>query len=406
VKTLSLVPQSSSGWNLDGVHRRNLSAVLNIVRSSGAVTRAELARVTGLNRSTIGALVAELVELRLVDEGGTDAVHQIGRPSHVITPGGRTVALAVHPSLDAVTISLVGLDGQVIKRVRYETVGTLGVNEVVNVVAAVVAGMRDELESAYSCLGVGLAVPGLVRSGDGLVDLASRMGWRRAPLAQMLGEALRMPVVAASDAVAGAMAETTFGVGAGVGNLVYLEGSGTGIRGAVISNGALLAGERGYAGELGHTLVKTGGAPCACGAEGCLDAEVQLSDLVEAMGLPAGSGPRADDELAEMLASPGLPAGLRHVVDDQLDLLAVTVRNAVNLFNPQLIVLGGFLGVLHQTDPSRLENAVAWSAMRGSRDSVRIVRSSSGGDLVAVGAAQLVFAPIVNDPSLVRAAAG
>ena len=132
----------SRGNNLDDVRRNNLSTVLKLVNAAGSLTRAELTRATGLNRSTIGALVAELVSLGLVTESEPDTKRQVGRPSLVIAPGRHTVALAVNPELDAVSIALVALGGQVVKRIRYSTVRIPEVDEVVNIVAAVVAGMR------------------------------------------------------------------------------------------------------------------------------------------------------------------------------------------------------------------------------------------------------------------------
>ncbi len=394
------VRAAARGNNLDDVRRNNLSAVLNLVHSSGAVTRAQLTRDTGLNRSTIGALVGELVSLRLVDETEPDTTNQVGRPSLMIKPGRRAVALAVNPELDAVTIGLVALGGQVLKRIRYDTVRVPSVEEVVNIVSAVVAGMRDELDTSYRTIGVGLAVPGLVRASDGLVNLAPHLGWQHAPLSEMLGRSLRLPVYAANDAAVGALGESLFGAGRGVRNLVYLNGGASGIGGGVVSNGVLLTGESGYAGELGHTLVNSDGLPCYCGANGCLETEVKRQPLLDALDLAPHRVDDLDDVLRERLADPAGPAPeLVALVHRQLDFLAVTLRNAVNLFNPQLIVLGGFLGSLFDAAPERLQGAVARSAMLGSRETARISRSSLGRDLLMMGAAQLAFAPLLADPA-------
>jgi predicted NBD/HSP70 family sugar kinase len=394
------VRSGARGNNLDDVRRNNLSAVLNLVHTTGAVTRAQLTRETGLNRSTIGALVGELVSLQLVDETEPDTTNQVGRPSLMIKPGRRTVALAVNPELDAVTIGLVALGGQVIKRIRYDTVRVPSVEEVVNIVSAVVAGMRDELETTYKTIGVGLAVPGLVRAGDGLVNLAPHLGWQHAPLSEMLEQSLRLPVHAANDAAVGALGESIFGSGRGVRNLVYLNGGASGIGGGVVNNGVLLTGESGYAGELGHTLVNSNGVLCHCGAYGCLETEVKRQALLDALDLPVNRVEELDEVLRERLADPAGPdPELVALVHRQLDFLSVTIRNAVNLFNPELIVLGGFLGSLYESAPERLEGAVKRSAMLGSGETARITRSSLGRDLLVVGAAQLAFAPLLADPA-------
>ncbi|SDZ25653.1 ROK family protein [Herbiconiux ginsengi] len=394
------VRSGARGNNLDDVRRNNLSAVLNLVHTTGAVTRAQLTRETGLNRSTIGALVGELVNLQLVEETEPDTTNQVGRPSLMIKPARRTVALAVNPELDAVTIGLVALGGQVIKRIRYDTVRVPSVEEVVNIVSAVVAGMRDELETNYKTIGVGLAVPGLVRAGDGLVNLAPHLGWHHAPLSEMLEQSLRLPVHAANDAAVGALGESIFGSGRGVRNMVYLNGGASGIGGGVVNNGVLLTGESGYAGELGHTLVNSNGELCHCGAYGCLETEVKRQALLDALGLPVNRVEELDEVLRARLADPaGADPELVALVNRQLDFLSITIRNAVNLFNPELIVLGGFLGSLYESAPERLEGAVARSAMLGSGDTARITRSSLGRDLLVVGAAQLAFAPLLADPA-------
>jgi len=390
----------SRGNNLDDVRRSNLSTVLGLVHTSGSITRAELTRETGLNRSTVGALVAELVSLRLVDEIEPDTKRQVGRPSLVITPGRRTVALAVNPELDAVSIALVALGGQVIKRIRYDTLRIPGADEVVNIVGAVVSGMRDELDTNYSTIGVGVAVPGLVRAADGLVNLAPHLGWHDEPLSERLAAALRMPVHAANDASAGALAESTFGAGRGVQNMIYLNGGASGIGGGVVNGGSLLTGLNGYAGELGHTLVNSNGALCHCGARGCLETEVTRSELLEALDLPVARATELDDVLRARFADPaGVDPALAALVDRQADYLAITLRTIVNLFNPELIVLGGFLGSLFEVAPERIVAPVQRSAMMGARDSVRITRSALGADLLAIGAAQLAFAPVLADPA-------
>ncbi|MFZ4894876.1 ROK family transcriptional regulator [Plantibacter sp. Mn2098] len=393
----------TKGNNLDDVRRNNLAAVLGLVHTGGAVSRAQLTRETGLNRSTVGALVAELVNLRLVDEAEPTTTKQVGRPSPVIMPSTRTVALAVNPELDAVTIGLVGLGGRIIKRIRYDTIRIPSVEEVVNIVSAVVAGMRDELDAHYDTVGIGLAVPGLVRAGDGVVTLTPHLGWRNEPLSQMLQDAIGLPVFAANDASVGVVAERIFGAGRGVEDLVYLNGGASGIGGGIVSDGRLLRGVNGYAGELGHTLVNSAGVVCHCGATGCLETEVRREPLLQALGLDPTEGDQLEGALLAAYADPDRVAPeIAAVVDRQLAYLGVALRNIVNVFNPKLVILGGFLGALSEIAPERIEHAVATSAMMGPRDDVSTVRAALGRDLLIVGAAELAFAPILADPASVE----
>ena len=358
----------------------------------------ESTRTTGLNRSTIAALVAELASLGLVLEGAPDPTNLVGRPSSTVLPNPATVAVTVHPELDAVVVGLVALGGSVVRRIRYETVRVPTAQEVVYIVSAIVEGMRTELTTTFRTVGIGLAIPGLVRTSDGMVSTAPHLGWTDEPVARMLEQATGYPVVSANDATIGAIAESAFGAGRGVDELIYLNGGASGIGGGVVMAGTLLGGAFGFAGELGHTLVNSAGVQCHCGAIGCLETEVSRGPLLEACSLGASQADQLDDVLSDRyLDTPTV----RELVDRQIGFLGIALRGAINMFNPELIVLGGFLGSLYRAAPDLLERAAFSSAMLGSRDGVRIERAQLGGDILTVGAAELVFAPLLTDPTSV-----
>lgn len=388
------------GSNLDQVRRRNLSAVLRMVHTHGSPSRAWITRETGLNRSTVAGLVAELVERRLVSESVPDQTNQVGRPSRTILPSATTVALTVHPELDSVTVGLVSLGGRVVRRVRYDTVRVPSAQEVVNIVSAIVAGMRGELDSGFRTVGLGLAVPGLVRGGDGVVSLAPHLLWRDEPLAAMLSEATGFRVDAANDATVGAIAESTFGAGSGVRDMIYLNGGASGIGGGIISDGILLTGASGFAGELGHTLVNSDGAPCHCGSIGCLETEVARAELLEVLGLAPQESERLEDVLLAHYSSGRAPdEGVARLVDRQVRFLGIGLAGAANLVNPSLIVLGGFLGSLYRAAPEALARAVHDSAIPGLRDSVSLAPARLGANILMIGAAELAFSRLLADPA-------
>lgn len=389
-------PSVTRGNNLDVVRRHNLSVVLTLVHSHGSASRAELTRATGLNRSTVAALVAELVQLGYVKETEPDATNQVGRPSLIIEPSDRLVAITVYPELDGVTIGLVGLGHRVLRRVRHDNVRVPTAREVVNIVSAVVAGMRSELDAGFTVAGIGLAVPGLVGVSDGVVSLAPHLDWHDEPIAEMLGDATGYPVRAVNDASAGAIAESRFGAGRGVDDMIYVNGGVTGIGGGIITGGSLLGGTSGFAGELGHTLVNSNGKLCHCGARGCLETEVRRAPLIEALGIT-----RADQlEAALRSEYDGTPsAAVAAVVDGQLTALAIALSQFVNLFNPKLIVLGGFLGILFEVAGDRLTADIRSRAMIGSRDTVELARSTLGADLLLIGAAEIALADVLADPA-------
>lgn len=387
----------TAGTNLDTVRRNNLAAVLGMVHREGPLARSALTQATGLNRSTIGALVAELVELGLVTERDPETSNRVGRPSPVVAADGRVVAIAVNPEVDAVTVGIVGLDASVRRRVRFPTGHVPTAQEAAAIASAVVDGLRPELAHASRVVGVGVAVPGLVREEDGVVRLAPHLEWAEEPFAAELAAATGYPVVAANDASLGANAERLFGAGRGASDLVYLNGGASGIGGGVIAGGRPLTGISGYAGELGHTLVNSAGVRCHCGAIGCLETEVSQRALLRVLGLTAADG----DELARALQA-ATAAGDEAVaaeVERQLGFLATTLRNATNVFDPERIVLGGFLGSLHALAPERLPRLVAEQALAAAAETLTIVRAELGSDILLIGAAELAFAPLLASPA-------
>lgn len=393
------VIQTGSGSNNDQVRRHNLSVVLGLSHRTGGLSRAQLTKSTGLNRSTIADLVGELVDRRLVVEVDPDSSGQVGRPSLIVRPNPRAVALAINPEIDAITIGVVGLGGTVLKRVRCTAPVNMSAKEAVEICSAVIISMRSELDTRYLTVGIGVAVPGLVRERDGVVRLAPHLGWVDEPLAQMLNDATGYPVVAANDASLGALAESTFGSGRDVSDLIYLNGGASGIGGGVIAGGVSLAGITGYAGEFGHTLVNSAGVLCHCGAVGCLETEVSRAPLLELVGLSDADA----DELELALTASGSPA-VRAEVERQLSYLAIALRNAINVLNPRLIVLGGFLGSLYAVAPEHLDHILAHQPLMAARQEVTITRTQLASDLLMIGAAELAFESILSDPASARSA--
>jgi predicted NBD/HSP70 family sugar kinase len=378
----------------DTSRRNSLSLLLSILHHHGVLSRAELTRRSGFNRSTISALIGQLTELGMVYESAPSGEQGVGRPSPEVHADQALAALAVNPEVDAVTIGLVGLGGNVIKKIRFQTEHIPTAREAVNIAAAVVAGMRTELDTSYRITGVGIAVPGLVSTKEGVVRLAPHLRWENEPIAAMLTDAIGFPSRAANDASLGAQAEFIFGAGAGLGNLIYLNGGASGIGGGIIANGRLLTGAGGYAGELGHTFVRTDGQPCHCGARGCLETEVAQSRLFELLGLSGGDV----DQLEEALKIATDPDVHLEVLR-QLGYLAIALRNVVNVFNPEAIVLDGFLGVIHALFPKELGSAVASEPMAGPAAQVLVSRAALGSDLLMIGAAELAFASLLADPA-------
>ncbi|MGW9629517.1 ROK family transcriptional regulator [Agromyces sp. NPDC055520] len=387
------------GSTLDDVRRRNLAQVLRLVHHRGPVSRSEITKATGLNRSTVGALVADLDDRGLVVETHAVPTKRIGRPSPMVNASPTTVAIAVNPEIDATEVAVVTLGGRVLRRVRHkhERIPTPG--EFVNTVTAIIAGMRPELDAGFRTLGIGVAVPGLVRGDDSVVVLAPHLGWRDAEVARLLSEATGFPVSAANDANVGVGAEAAFGAGRDLDSIVYLNGGASGIGGAIAVGGTLLGGHAGHSGEFGHTLVESQGTPCHCGAVGCLETEVRRDRLLDSVGLDSSRVGELTGALIAAWGSRGSPGGAE--LRRQLDYFGVALRGIVNGLNPHCVVLGGFLGTIWKVvGEAEIKRSIG-ETLPGGLEDLTLRHAALGDEILLVGAAELVFRPVIEDPTLV-----
>ena len=387
------------GNNLDSVRRNNLSIVLDIVNRQGAVARAGVTRATGLNRSTVAAIVGRLVELRLVVESEPETPASVGRPSPMINPDPACVAIAVNPELDAVTVAIVGLGGRVIARLRNPVDHAITAAETGEIVGRMLRTLQPEL-ATKRVMGLGVAVPGLVRASDGLVRWAPHLDWTDEPIATILQTSTGYRTFVSNDASVGAVAEHIFGAGIGVGDMIYLNGGASGIGGGVIASGVLLGGAGGFAGEFGQNRPGIRSAADRTTTDGTLEDEVSRSRLLAAVALE-----EADETTLALALDGSADAAVLDELSRQARVLSVALSNAVNVLNPELIVLGGFLAAVLRSDPDGLAALVAAQSTGPSAEGVSIVPAALGADLMLIGAAQLVFDELVADPEAYATAA-
>lgn len=373
----------SAGTRGDGIRRANLSLVLRTVHREGPRSRAALTEATGLNRSTIADLVGELQRGGLVIERASDTQGRVGRPSPIVAPDPRVVAVAANPEVDALDLAAIALDGTILVRERLDQRALLTPERTAEIIAERMAAWRRGPLADARITGVGVAVPGPVRASDGLVREAPHLGWIDAPLSQLVTDATTLPAHVGNDAALGALAEYLFGAARGAHDVVYLNGGASGIGGAVIVGGTPLGGAGGYAGEFGQNRPGIVDIADRRAADGVLEDEVSRAHLLAAAALDGGD----DAALARALAS--IPDVSE--VDRQRRILATALANAANVLNPAVIVLGGFLAVLAARDLAGLDAAVRAQTIPACAEGLRLAVAELGEDRLLVGAAEAVF---------------
>ncbi|WP_278256903.1 ROK family protein [Nocardioides convexus] len=243
--------------------------------ADGPASRADLARSSGLTRVTVSDLVAESIGEGLLEELGAPVETRVGKPPTLVglVPDAKQV-VAIDLSVDDQVVGAVlTLAGEVVLRDARPLDGRRGAEA-----AALVEEFAADLagRSSRPLLGVAVATPGVV-SPEGVVLDAPNLGWRDVPLAETLGATLDLPVYVANDANTAVMGEYTFG-GGGEGGLLLLRLS-TGVGAGLVLGGAVLHGNGGAAGEIGHVQVDPAGETCGCGRPGCLETFVAVPRL-------------------------------------------------------------------------------------------------------------------------------
>lgn len=390
-----------TGLGHEELRRNNMSQLLTRVHVSGPTSRAALTRELGLNRSTIGDLAGSLAELGLVTEAVSAVAGRSGRPSLVVAPRTDNAVVGVDLGVDRIAVALVALGGEVLQ--RRERPHQRGEHDAEHVVESVAQMVSDLLAGhrGIRCLGIGVAVPGTVSSDHGTVRFAPNLGWADAPFSSMLAQRVGLPVTTGNDANLGVLAEHVRGAARGHDDVAYLSGS-VGIGGGFLVGGTLLSGAHGYAGEIGHILVDGNGPRCRCGNIGCWEMKVGENQLLTRAGRLPGGGPAGVVEVIE--AARGGEARARDAVTDVADWIGVGLRAVINLFNPEVIVLGGALAQVWEDQRDRIDAVLdRWSLM-SPRGDVIIRASQFGQDSPLLGAAELAFAPVLANPMSVDAA--
>ncbi|MET7418611.1 ROK family protein [Dactylosporangium sp. NPDC005555] len=382
----SQIPQRSTPTQ-DSVRRQNLGALLRYVHVSGDTSRAELTSQLGLNRSTIGALTADLAGAGLIDEGVPLETGRAGRPSLVVRPrSSRVYGYALSIEVDRLRAARVGLGGKILDSRELPRPRGTAVRDTLATLAGFIDDMRRTGSAAGSAdavfVGSGIAVSRMMRHADGVV----RMLPPGAALDAADDLGLDRPPVAGNVADLAALAEHTRGAAAGLDNVIYLHGDAS-ISAGIIAGGRRVTGHGGHGGEVGHMVVDPQGLACGCGSRGCWETEIARHVSLDRDAVTACVE-------AARLGDPSARDAVRRAAD----WLGFGVANLVNIFNPTAVVFGGALRALYLAGAAHVRGRLSTTALPACRDHVRLRTPLLGDDAPLVGAAELAFERLLADP--------
>ena len=371
----------------------NRMAIVRAVQQGAGLSRADLAKATGLTKSTVGLLVQDLIDSGWLLESDVQATGAIGRrPTPLGLDGRRLAMIGADVSLEGLSVLAVSLTGEVLEAASEPLPGRRP-EDVLPRLAVLVAGAVAKMRSAGRfLLGVGVGVPGAVLDHQGTVKLAPNLGWRDYSFHAVFSAELAasgvadLPILVQNDYDVAVLGEYEFGEAPLPDPLIYL-GLGVGVGAGVVVRGRLFLGADGFAGEVGHSILQVEGPVCSCGRRGCAEA------FIGQRAVSTRISGRADDLLTvdtirQLLDRNDESAHLS--VRRAGHYLGVLIKNLWTSFNPGRVVIGGPLCDLG----SPLLDA-AFSCLEGfSRDcslplpELRLARFGSRS--VGMGAAALV----------------
>ncbi|MGW2553265.1 ROK family protein [Streptomyces sp. NPDC001635] len=376
-----------------GMRRRNLARVMHTVSAEGPLSRAAVASRIGLTRAAVSTLVDELIRTGLLEELGPERPGRVGRPGSALTVSGHGPAgIGAEIGVDHLAVCAVDLRGAVRARaVRHGTNRGRPPQPVLGELTALVGQVVAEAErEGLWPAGLAVAVPGLVARDARTVVRAPNLDWHDLDLGPLVPA--RLPLTVDNEANFGSLAELWLGE-ATPRDFLHVSAE-IGIGGAVVVDGRLLRGTHGFAGELGHVPVRPDGPECACGGRGCLEQYAGEEAVLRAAGLPPGQdhvgllaerAAQGDTEVREALGEAGTALG-------------IALTGAVNLLDPQAVVVGGALAALAPWLLPSLERELARrTAGRGC--AVAVSRLGPEGPLL--GAAHSVVRAVLDDPAAV-----
>ena len=315
-----------------------------------------------------------------------------------------TAALVVDLGGTKIITAVVFPDGSVVSRNYCLTLANEGPEAVINRVLSGIDEVlaKTRIKTSNLC-GLGIAAAGIIDTTNGVIKTSPNLpGWCDIPLRDILANELGIAVYIINDASAAALGEHRFGAGKGVDNLIYLTVS-TGIGGGIIIAGELYLGTDGCAGELGHMTIESQGPKCNCGNSGCLEVLASGTAMAKEAKRRLGQG-----EVSSILTLvDGMPGDITaktvamaakqgdalacDVVARTANYLGIGLANLINIFNPDVIVIGGGVSKIGEMLLKPAREVAKKKAFQMPAQTVRILRARLGDNAGIIGAAAYIF---------------
>lgn len=348
------------------IKKINTAIVLEAVLVHAPLSRAQISELTGLNKATVSSLVQDLIDSHLVLENGPGQSSGGRKPVMLLFNGTAGYAVGIDLGVNYIRGLLVDMEGNVIAEHQRGLKQQDAKQAIAQLTDCIELLMNEAPGSPYGIVGIGVGVPGIV-DDNGIILFAPNLKWHQVELQQQLEERFGLPVTIDNEANAGAQGEQKYGAGRGIPNQIYVS-VGIGIGTGIILNKELYKGASGFSGELGHLSIEYGGKPCSCGNRGCWELYASENALLERAAL------LGFENLEELLLA--ATAGDERVIElirSIGDYLGAGIANIVNVFNPNVVIIGNRMSRAAEWLEPAVQAAVDQRTLPYHRERMRIL---------------------------------
>lgn len=388
-------PRNFIGADQSLARKHNSSAILDLLRLNGPLSRAVLAAKIGLTRSTVSRIVDDLIAENLVREVELSPGRK-GRPGMLLEldPQGGS-AIGIEIGVNFISILLADFSANVIWRRRANLPDEASSDDYLYRAEQLAHTASDLAASRHlRLMGIGVGVWGLVDHAKGVIRFAPNLMWHDIPLKENWEDKFHVPVYLENDANASALGEYYFGAGRNIENFIYMSMD-IGVGGGIISEGKLFHGSSGYAGEIGHMAIDPHGDLCSCGKVGCLETMAGRRVIIKRYQSKTGQGELTLEEIIQRARAGERIA--KSIFEDVAETLGVGIGNLVNIFNPQRIILGWSLGQAYDLLLPTLERSIQKNSLSDQMGKLDVVPFTNGADACLLGCVALVMDEIIRE---------
>ena len=315
----------------------NRRLILNLLRNRGPISRAELALVTGLSPAAVTFVVTELMDDTLVIEREAVSSTNGRRPTPIDINYEAHLALGFKLNRDNIACVLTDLATAPLATLEAQVPDTSPEGMIRAIETAIPRLLADAHRNEKDIMGIGVSIPGEVDPKKGICLQSPRFGWHNLPFAELLAERVHVPVWIDDDVNAFAIAQKLFGAGRNHRNFAALA-IGTGIGCSLVLNGEIYHGSNSAAGKLGHITSVPNGALCECGRRGCLMAHAAEPAMLDEYQRRLGKRISRTEFVAAVEAGDETAVA---ILDESGTRIGRHLADLVNLFDPEVIVVGG-----------------------------------------------------------------